>query len=169
MVKIQISFDITCVYNLKYENKWTYLENRSRLPDIGTDLRLPRRRWSGAAWTGSSGFTKANHLCTRTTESFCWTPEANTTLKSTILQENKVVKNTLFKIKAENSLLFFGRNDAKAETPVLWPPHAKSWLIGNDPDAGRDWGQEEKVILETFQMALLRCISLACLVFRNSK
>ena len=39
---------------------------------------------------------------------------------------------------------FSGRNDAKAETPVLWPPHVKSWLIGKDPDAGRDWGQEEK-------------------------
>ena len=39
---------------------------------------------------------------------------------------------------------FFGRNDAKAETPVLWPPHAKSWLIGKDSDAGRDWGHEEK-------------------------
>ena len=36
---------------------------------------------------------------------------------------------------------FFGRNDAKAETPVLWPPHAMSWLIGKDSDAGRDWGQ----------------------------
>ena len=39
---------------------------------------------------------------------------------------------------------FFGRNDAKAETPVLWPPHVKSWLIGKDSDAERDWGQEEK-------------------------
>ena len=39
---------------------------------------------------------------------------------------------------------FFGGNDAEAETPVLWPPHAKSWLIGKDSDAGRDWGQEEK-------------------------
>ena len=39
---------------------------------------------------------------------------------------------------------FFGRNDAKAETPILWPPYAKSWLIGKDSDAGRDWGQEEK-------------------------
>ena len=39
---------------------------------------------------------------------------------------------------------FFGRNDAKAETPVLWPPHVKSWLIGKGSDAGRDWGQEEK-------------------------
>ena len=39
---------------------------------------------------------------------------------------------------------FFGRNDAKAETPVLWPPHVKSWLIGKDFDTGRDWGLEEK-------------------------
>ena len=39
---------------------------------------------------------------------------------------------------------FFGKNDAKAETPVLWPPHAKSWLIGKDSDAGRDWKWEEK-------------------------
>ena len=37
--------------------------------------------------------------------------------------------------------VFSGRNDAKAETPVLWPPHAKSWLTGKDSDAGRDWGQ----------------------------
>ena len=39
---------------------------------------------------------------------------------------------------------FFGRNDAKAETRILWPPDAKSWLSGKDSDAGRDWGQEEK-------------------------
>ena len=38
--------------------------------------------------------------------------------------------------------VFFGRTEAKAETPILWPPHAKSWLIGKDSDAGRDWGQE---------------------------
>ena len=43
---------------------------------------------------------------------------------------------------------FFGRNDAKAEAPVLWPPHAKSWLIAKEPDAGRDWGQEEKGMTE---------------------
>ena len=44
----------------------------------------------------------------------------------------------------DQSWVFFGRNDAKAETPVLWPPHVKSWLIGKDPDARRDWGQDEK-------------------------
>ena len=43
---------------------------------------------------------------------------------------------------------FFGRNDAKAETPVLWPHHAKSWLIGKDSDARRDRGQEEKGMTE---------------------
>ena len=43
---------------------------------------------------------------------------------------------------------FFGGNDAEAETPGLWPPHAKSWLIGKDSDAGRDWGQEEKGMTE---------------------
>ena len=42
---------------------------------------------------------------------------------------------------------FFGRNDAKAEIPVLWPPHAKR-LIGKDFDAGRDWGQKEKAMTE---------------------
>ena len=46
--------------------------------------------------------------------------------------------------KGDQSWDFFGRNDAKVETPVLWPPHAKSWLIGKDPDVGKDWGQEEK-------------------------
>ena len=40
--------------------------------------------------------------------------------------------------------VFFGRNDAKAEIPVLWPLHVKSLLIGKDSDSGRDWGQEEK-------------------------
>ena len=40
--------------------------------------------------------------------------------------------------------VFIGRNDAKAQTPILWPPHVKNLLIGKDSDAGRDWGQEEK-------------------------
>ena len=45
----------------------------------------------------------------------------------------------------DQSWVFFGRNDAKAETPVLWSPFVKSWLIGKDSHAGRDWGQEEKM------------------------
>ena len=50
--------------------------------------------------------------------------------------------------KGDQSLVFTGKTDVEAETPVLWPPHAKSWLIGKDPDAGRIWGQEKKGITE---------------------
>ena len=44
--------------------------------------------------------------------------------------------------KGDESCVFIGRTDGEAETPILWPPHAKSWLIGKDPDAGKDWGQK---------------------------
>ena len=46
--------------------------------------------------------------------------------------------------KWNQSWVFIGRTDVKAETPILWPPDAESWLIWKDPDAGKDWGQEEK-------------------------
>ena len=41
--------------------------------------------------------------------------------------------------------MFIGKTDAEAKAPILWPPDAKSWLIGKDPDAGKDWGQEERM------------------------
>ena len=50
--------------------------------------------------------------------------------------------------EGDKSWVFIGRTDAEAETSILWPPHVKSWLIGKDPDAGRDWGQEEKGMTE---------------------
>ena len=50
--------------------------------------------------------------------------------------------------EGNQSWIFIGRTDTEAETPVLWPPHAKSWLIGKDPDAGKDWRQEEKGMTE---------------------
>ena len=50
--------------------------------------------------------------------------------------------------KGDQSLVFIRRTDAKIETPILWPPDAKSWLIWKDPDAGKDWRQEEKLMTE---------------------
>ena len=50
--------------------------------------------------------------------------------------------------KRNQSWIFIGRTDAEAETPILWPPDAKNWLIRKDPDAGKDWGQEEKGMTE---------------------
>ena len=76
--------------------------------------------------------------------------------RCTILWFNIFIDNTLFKHpldckeiqpvhpKGDQSWVFIGRTDAEAEAPTLWPPDAKNWLIGKDPDAGRDWGQEEK-------------------------
>ena len=46
--------------------------------------------------------------------------------------------------KRDQSWVFIGRTDVEAEIPILWPPDGKNWLTGKDPDAGRDWGQEEK-------------------------
>ena len=45
--------------------------------------------------------------------------------------------------KGNQSWIFIGRTDAEAETPILWPPHTKSWLVGKDPDVGKDWKQEK--------------------------
>ena len=50
--------------------------------------------------------------------------------------------------KGDQSWVFIGRTDAEPKTSILRPPHAKSWLVGKDPDAGRDWGQEEKGMTE---------------------
>ena len=46
--------------------------------------------------------------------------------------------------KGNSPWIFIGRTDAEAEAPILWPPDVKSWLTGKDPDAGKDWEQEEK-------------------------
>ena len=50
--------------------------------------------------------------------------------------------------KGNQTWIFIGRTDVEAETPILWPPHAKNWLTGKDLDAGKDWGQKEKRVAE---------------------
>ena len=62
------------------------------------------------------------------------------------LQGNNVTCKEIQSVhsKGNQSWVFIGRTDAETETPVLWPPHAKSWLIGKDSDAGRDWGRRRR-------------------------
>ena len=57
--------------------------------------------------------------------------------------------------KGNQSWVFTDRTDAEAETPMLWPPDSKNWLIWKDPDAGKDWGQEEKGTTEDEMVGLL--------------
>ena len=51
-------------------------------------------------------------------------------------------------LKGNQPWIFIGRTDAEAETPILWPPDAKNWFIGKDPDAGKEWKQDEKIAKE---------------------
>ena len=69
-----------------------------------------------------------------------WTSVLEKTLES--LLDCKEIKSV--HPKGDQSWVFIGRTDAEAETPILWPPDVKSWLIGKDPDAGKDWRWEEK-------------------------
>ena len=80
-----------------------------------------------------------------TPKNWCfWTVEFDKTLKSPLdCNEFKPVNP-----KGNQSLIFIGRTDAEAETPILWPPDVKKWLIGKDPAAGKDWRQKEKGMIE---------------------
>ena len=73
-----------------------------------------------------------------------WTVVLEKTLESPL--DSKEIQSV--HPKGKQSCVFIGRIDAEAETPVLWPPDAKSWLIWKDPDAGKDWSQEEKGMTE---------------------
>ena len=88
---------------------------------------------------------EVDHKETRAQKNWCfWTVVLEKTLESPLdCKEIQPVHS-----KWDQPWVFFGRNDAKAEIPVLWLPHEKSWLIGKDSDAERDWGQEEKETTE---------------------
>ena len=92
---------------------------------------FPVVMYGGESWT----VKKAEHCRTDAFELWCW---------------RRLLRVPWTARRSNQSILkdFFRRNDAKAETPILWPPHAKNWLVGKDSDAGRDWGQEEKGMTE---------------------
>ena len=73
-----------------------------------------------------------------------WTVVLQKTLESPL--DSKEIQ--LVHPKVKQSWISIGRTDAEAETPILWPPDSKNWLIWKDPDAGNDWNQEEKGMTE---------------------
>ena len=85
--------------------------------------------------------SELNHKKGWAPKNWCfWTAVLEKTLVSPL--DSKEIK--LVNPKGNQSWIFIGRTDAKTEAPILWPPDTKSWLIRKDPDAGKDWGQEEK-------------------------
>ena len=91
-------------------------------------LVFPVIMYECESWT----LTKAEHWKTDAFELWCWRRPFD-------YRENQSVHP-----RQNLSWIFIGRTDAEAETLILWPPNAKNWLIGKDPDAGKDWRREEK-------------------------
>ena len=82
----------------------------------------------------------------RVLKNWCfWTVVLEKTLESPV--DSKEIKPVNPK-KKNQSWIFIGKTDAEAETPIIWPPDMESWLTGKDPDAGKDWRQEEKGMTE---------------------
>ena len=75
---------------------------------------------------------------------YFWTVVLEKTLESPLNSKGTKLVNP----KGNQPWLFIGKTNAKVEALILWPPDVKNWLIGKDPDAGKDWGQEEKGVTE---------------------
>ena len=91
-----------------------------------------------------------DHKESWTLKKWCfWTMVLEKTLESPLDKEIKAINP-----KGNSSWIFIGRTDAEAEAPILWPPEAKNWLSGKDPDAGKDWRQEEKGMTEDEMVGL---------------
>ena len=116
--------------------RWQMLKSILKSRDITLPTKVHLVKASSCIWMWGLDYKES-----WMPKSWCfWTVVLEKTLES--LLECKEIQPV--HSKGDRSWVFFRRNDAKAETPVLWPPDMKSWLIGKDSDAGRDWGQEEK-------------------------
>ena len=130
------------------------MSNFSTLRIIDSPLHLESgRKWKAMVFLvvmyGCESWTikKAEHW-----RNWCfWTVVLEQTLESPL--ESKEIKPV--HPKGNQPWIFIGRTDAEAETPVVWPPEAKSWLIGKDPDAGKDGGPEEKGVTENEMVGAL--------------
>ena len=108
--------------------KWHYFADKG---PYSKAMVFPVVMYGCESWT----IKKAERWRTDTFELRCWRR-----LQSPLDRKDIKPVNP----KGNESWMFTGRTDAEAETPILWPPDAKNWLLRKDSDAGKDWGQEEK-------------------------
>ena len=112
------------------------------------DITLPKKSLPNQSYGFSSSHVwmwKLDYKESWALKNWCfWTLVLEKTLESPLaFKEIKAVNPN-----GNQSWTFIGRTDVEAEAPILWPPDVKSWLIGKDPDAGKDWGQEKKGAIE---------------------
>ena len=144
---ILLGFKITAYGDCSHEIKRHLLLGRKVMTNLDSILKI---RGVTLPTLSSQGYGfSTGHVCmwelhceeSWALKNWCfWTVVLEKTLES--LLDCKEIQPVL--PKWDQSWVFIGRTDAEAEIPILWPPHAKRWLIGKDPDAGRDWGKEDK-------------------------
>ena len=143
----KITADGDCSYEIKSlllrSKVMTNLDSilESRDITLPTKVRLVKAMVFPVVTYGCESWTikKAEHQRTDAFEQWCWRR-----LLSPL--DNKEIRPV--HPKGNQSWIFIGRTDDEAETPILWPPERKSWLIWKDPDAGKDWRWEEKGMTE---------------------
>ena len=130
-------------YSLEVWSRFLDSILKSRAITLPTKVHLVKAMVFPVVMYGCESWTvkKAEHWRIDAFELWCWrrplsVPWVARRSNQSILKE------------INQSWVFIGRTDAEAETPILWPPDSKKWLIGKDPDAGRDWGQEENGMTE---------------------
>ena len=143
------SSKITAYYDCSHEIKRRLLLKGKVMTNLDSILKKQRHYFANKSLSGQSFGFSSSHIWmwdldykeSWALKDWCfWTVVLEKTLEGPLdCKEIQPVHP-----KGDQSWMFIGRTDAEAETPTLWPPHAKSWLIGKDPDAGKDWGQEEK-------------------------
>ena len=144
---------ITAGGECSHEINGNLLLGRKAMTNLGSilksrDVTLPTKVCLSQGYCFSSGHVwKWELVCEEswTPKNWCfWTVVLEKTLESPL--DCKEIKPD--HPKGNQSWIFIGRTDAEAETPKIWPPDAKNWLIGKDPDAGKDWRWEEKGMIE---------------------
>ena len=136
LVTVAMKFKDACSYKKSYDHDRQHIK-KQRHSFVNTGPSTPSYLFSSShVWMWELGYKES-----WVPKNWCfWTVVFEKTLKSPLDCKEIQPVNP----EGNQSWMFFGRTDAEAEIPILWPPDAKNWLIGKDPDAGKDWRQEEK-------------------------
>ena len=142
---------ITADGDCSYEIKRHLLLGRKTMSDLDSilksrDITLPKKVCLVKAMVFPVVMSWCESWTIKKVE--CWRIDAFELVLEKTLESPLDCKIKPVHLKGNQFWIFTGRTDAEAETPILWPPDEKSWFIGKDPDAGKDWRQEEKGTIE---------------------
>jgi len=141
----KITADGDCIHEIKR----CLLLGRKDMTNLDSVLKKQRHYFVDKGLSSQSyGFSRSHVCMWELDNKESWAPKNvwfwNVVLEKTLESPLDYKEIQPVHPKGDQSWVFIGRTDVEAETPILWPPDAKSWLIGKDPDAGKEWRQEEK-------------------------